>query len=130
MALTISPFPLCCGIHVLSGFGNDPTHAHRRSPPLEEIDAFLEEMEALAAGWTTFDEVFNRRVHPNGWRWVSQVGHYEVGMLLCALNHHQEVLVRPLLQRHEWRRAGRCNNGGGASDIQLYRKVIYAAEHT
>lgn len=128
MALTISKFPLCCGINVLSGFGNDPTHAHRASPSLEEIDAFLREMGAVAAGRAD-PEAANERALANGWRWHTEVANYQVGMLLCALNHHQEVIIRPLLQRHGWRRAGRCNNGGGASDIQLYRKVIHAAEH-
>ena len=129
MALTVSKFPLCCGINVLSGFGNDPTHAHRESPSLEEIDAFLEEMEAVAAGRGRFAESATRRLQLNGWRWQTETAHHQVGMLLCALNHHQEALIRPLLQRHGWRRAGRCNNGGGASDIQLYRKAIHAAEH-
>lgn len=117
--MEIHKFPLCCGIAVVCGFGNDPRHAGRDArrghdgQTLEEIEAGLRTIaqNAVGAGLTATDGT-----------WLGRVG-----MLLLAVNIPQRAAMTPLLRRNGWMRAGRADNlhaGTGVSDIFLYRKVL------
>lgn len=118
MTLRVSAFPLCCGIAVVNGFGNDPRHPHRDrrdgAPTMEEIEEYLRQAERDAV---------------TGEGLMAQAGVGRIGMLLAAVNTPQKVFMAPLFRRLGWRRAGRCNNihGDGRSDIFLYRKVVAEA---
>lgn len=122
MTLRVSAFPLCCGMAVVNGFGNDPRHAHRDqrdgAPTMEQIEAYLQQAERDAA---------------TGAGSCGNVG--RVGMLLAAVNTPQKAFMAPIFRRLGWRKAGRCNNihgtldanGVGGSDLFLYRKIIKEA---
>lgn len=118
ITLRVSAFPLCCGIAIVNGFGNDPRHAHRDrrdgAPTLEQIERYLQQAEADAA---------------TGEGLMRAAGVGRIGMLLAAVNTPQKVFMAPIFRRLGWRKAGRCNNihGDGQSDIFVYRKVIAEA---
>lgn len=120
MTLAVDPFPLCCGIAVVSGFGNDPRHAHRDrrdgAPTQAEIEQYLTEAARFAeAGAGVFS---------NGLAWPNNVG--RVGMLLAAVNIPQREFMYPIFRRLGWRRAGVCQNlhSRDYSENFLFRKVI------
>jgi len=127
MTLRIQPFPLCCGIAVVTGFGNDPRHAHRDrrdgAPTMAEIEQYL--TNAAAGGLT-------------GGGPFQGTGLGRVGMLLAAVNAEQRVFMQPIFRRLGWRRAGRAHNihnhpnsrpgDDNYSEIFLYRKVLANAQ--
>jgi hypothetical protein len=118
LTLRVSAFPLCCGIAVVNGFGNDPRHAHRDrrdgAPTMAQIEDFLRRAAEDAE---------------TGEGLMRNAGVGRIGMLLAAVNTPQKAFMAPIFRRLGWRRAGRCNNihGDGQSDIFLYRKVIAEA---
>lgn len=128
MTLRVQSFPLCCGIAVVTGFGNDPRHAHRDrrdgAPTMAEIEQYLTDAET---GARTGGGVF------------AGTGIGRVGMLLAAVNAEQRVFMYPIFRRLGWRRAGSAQNihnaptaqpGDAAySEIFLFRKVIANAQN-
>lgn len=123
MALSIQRMPLCCGIAVVTGFGNDPRHPHRDSPSIEDITRYLADAQRFGvAGAGRFAD---------GSIWPGNVS--RVGMLLAAVNMPQREFMAPVFRQLGWRRAGKCQNihGGrvqrgqeGYSEVYLYRKVL------
>ena len=127
MTLRVQPFPLCCGIAVVTGFGNDPRHAHRDrrdgAPTMVEIEQYL--TNAATDGLTG-----------GGFFAVTGIG--RVGMLLGAVNREQRVFMAPIFRRLGWRRAGMAQNVHNApnalpgdeaySEIFLFRKVLANAQ--
>lgn len=127
MTLRISGFPLCCGIAVVTGFGNDPRHAHRDrrdgAPTAQQIEQYLTD---AARDGLTGNGVF------------AGTGLGRVGMLLAAVNAEQRVFMHPIFRRLGWRRAGKAHNIHGSataqpgdrdySEIFLYRKVLANAQ--
>ena len=117
--MEIHKFPLCCGIAVVFGFGNDPRHAGRDrrrghdEQSLEDIEEGLRTIATNAA---------DAGLRATSGEWLGRVG-----MLLLAVNIPQRAAMAPLLRRLGWMRAGRADNlhaGNGVSDIFLYRKVL------
>lgn len=121
--MEIHKFPLCCGIAVICGFGNDPRHAGRDArrghadQTIEDIERFLRVTAEQAAG-------------PHGITATDGQALGRVGMLLAAVNIPQRAALAATFRRLGWRRAGKANNlhvVRGDSDIFLYRKVLAEA---
>lgn len=111
--------PLCCGIAIICGFGNDPVHA-RRDQRVGNADQTIEDIERGLRDYANAGINGTLRAE-------SGILLGAVGMLIAAVNIPQREALAPTFRALGWRKAGRANNlhiASGESDVFLYRKVL------
>lgn len=97
--MNVLSFPTCCGINILSGFGNTSTAMDTTKYSIEDIDKF----------------VLQGTINSKG---------YGKSITLIAINEEQRAIMRGCLRKRGYKRLMKAYHPNHNSVIYLYGKAL------